>query len=56
MNSIIFTTVGFVVQDVSSLKEETSTVRTTTTYLKITAVLFETMQCTDEAEIESKDI
>jgi len=37
------------VKDVSSLKEEISSVSTTTVYIKIT------VQCTHEAEIESKD-
>jgi len=43
------------VQDVSSLKEEISAASTITAYLKITTVLFDTVQCTHEAESEAKD-
>jgi len=47
--------VVIVVKDVSSLKAEISVVSTTTTYLKITTVLFDAVQCTHEAESEAKD-
>jgi len=40
------------VQDVS---EEISVARTITAYLKITTVLFDTVQCTHAAKSEAKD-